>query len=42
MTVNINVAVSPLASPADTGRKVAEVLAEFKKRGGMIYAPSGF
>jgi hypothetical protein len=40
--ITINVNVSPLASPADTGRKIAEVLGLYKKSGGMIYRPGGF
>jgi hypothetical protein len=40
--ITINVNVSPLANPAETGRKVAEVLGVFKKNGGMIYRPGGF
>ena len=42
MTVNINVTATPLARPADIGREIAAVLGEFKKRGGMIYAPGKF
>lgn len=40
--VNINVTPTPLARPADIGREIARVLAEFKKHGGMVYAPAGF
>jgi SLT domain-containing protein len=38
--VTVNAPVG--SNPAEIGRQVATVLAEFKKRGGMIYAPGGF
>jgi hypothetical protein len=38
----VTITAPPGTSPAELGRRVAEVLAEYKKRGGMIYKPGGF